>query len=258
MMRGSIQVHPAPPELFFKQREWSRWDHLVAYTNPPFTGSRTAGQPTDKRYGMTFWLDTNTGANLVWEAVRQFGIIPIATSLPGAANSFGAPFWWSMRFNRSNPFGGDTGEKFQGISWGDPFGVNTPWQTNYVTSQCQSAVHLCFNYTNNQWEVLVYAQDGNPPDRYACDVQPPFGVDVDFPEVALSWAPGFGGADSVLTAYINRKVVKQLVGNRLNTLIGPSTLGGPGIFWTNGATAGSKASEAGYYEGHIWNPLPVP
>lgn len=239
-----------------QQAEFFRWDHDEIYPTtsiPPFYGVRNAVQSSPQKIrGGCLFLDTATGVNKVWSAGLGFNsIVPISQGLSGHADVFGFDWYFAMRQNRGNPTGVNAGEKFQGIGWGDTFSVDTPWATNYVSDgTANSTVQLRFNHVSEQWEVLVFVADGNPPDVHVCDIQPEFSVDNKLVELALSWE----AATSTLRAFLNRQLAKTIVDTR-----GLSTGNGcaPYIFWTNGSGAGSFASEVGYYQGKIWMDMPI-
>ena len=239
--------------------EWSHWDHQVAYgaTNAaPYRGIRNATQTTDKRYGMSLFLDTAAGANLVWEAQRKWGVYPANIGSPGYANSFGNPFYFAMRLNRSNPVGSNTGEKYQGIFWGDIWEVNTPWQTNFGSStNTQARLGLHFNFTSGLWQVMIYQSDTFAPDLITCTYQAPFVIDQQFVEAAIAWVPpDASGRNSRVLAFLNGTTALDLRDNlRANTFTPVDA--GPGIYWTNGSNASSGCSEGGYYYGRIWSPV---
>jgi len=261
---NGLRVTPNPREWFDdplcgtnSPQDWYTWDHMTAYTATnvnPWRGRRSATQVNDKRFGMTFWLDTIAGANLIWEASKRWEIIPSVIS------SFAIPWFWSMRLNRSNPIGSDLGEKYQGIFYGDGWDLNTPWNTGWAgAATIQGRVHLAYNFTASKWQVQVFLVDGTPPDNFDCTLQPPFAVDNNLPEVSLLWVPPFSDqTKSRLVAMVNGQVVLDLFDNaRCNQLLGPAIMGGPGIFWTNGSNAASSCSEGGFYTGRLWTPIPT-
>ena len=249
---------------YFKYPEWHRWDHIAPYgsTNTePFTGLRNiapASASNEKLFGNVLTLTTDALSNGVWEASRRWDPI-----FPGyqQSGSFGSSFYFSMRMNRSNPAGVDAGEKFQGIGWGDTWTVNTPWDTNYVSDGTMNAtVQLRWNYTLSRWEVLVHLNDGNPPDVYACDYQAAFEVDLFLPELALEWVLDGVADTATLNAYLNRRLAKSITNAENPRLLDMRSFSqtGPYIFCTHGSGAGSRISEASWYEGHIYQPLPLP
>jgi hypothetical protein len=238
--------------------EWSHWDHQVAYgvsNAAPYRGIRTATQTTDKRYGMSLFLDTTAGANLVWEAQRKWGVYPTNVGSPGYANSFGNPFYFSMRMNRSNLVGSNAGEKYQGLFWGDTWEINTPWQTNFASAtNTNGRIGLHFNYTSGLWQVQLYLNDTFAPDLITCGYQAPFVIDQQFAELAIAWVPAdSSGNNSRFMAFLNGTIALDLKNNaRANQIF--ATDGGPGIYWTNGSNASSACSEGGFYYGRIWHP----
>jgi len=249
---------------YFKYPEWHRWDHIARYgsTNTqPFVGFRNAAPASavkEKVYGNVLTLTTDPLSNGVWIAGRQWA--PIFPGY-GQTGSFSSSFYFSMRLNRTNPIGIDAGEKFQGIGWGDLWDVTTPWATNYVSSGTVNAtIQLRYNLVLTRWELMVYANDGNPPDVYVCDYQAEFEVDQFLPELALEWIVNEAADTVTLNAYFNRRLAKSLTNadnQRLQDMRSFSTTG-PYIFCTNGTGAGSTISEASWYEGHIYQPLPLP
>jgi hypothetical protein len=57
---------------------------------------------------------------------------------------------------------------------------------------------------------------------------------------------------------INGQIVHDMFDNdRVNNLDLQGSQGGPGIYFTHGSNASSRASEAGYYTGRFWQPLPL-
>ena len=249
---------------YFKYFEWHRWDHIATYgssNTEPFTGIRNCApaNPVDEKlYGNVLTLSTDVLTNGIWMAKRMWS--PIFPGY-GQGGSFGASFYFSMRMNRSNPQGVDAGEKFQGIGWGDAWGVNTPWATTYASDAAVNAtIQLRYNYTLTRWEVQVYIQDGNPPDVYVCDYQAPFLVDQSLPELALDWTVSTSAPTITLKAYLNRRLAKTITSadNQRLADMPALSVAGPYMLWTNGSGANSRASEASWYEGHIYQPLALP
>lgn len=243
--------------------DWWTWEHLVPYSTtgvPPYQGLRSAVQSSDKRFGMTMFLDTTAGVNQVWEASRRWAIMPVSQGLPGFADAFGNPFFFSMRMNRGNPSGTSAGERYQGICWGDPWGINTPWQTNFLSAgNCGARVGLHFNHTNELWEVQLYVQDESPPEIIPCVYQAAFEVDVQIVELALLYVPPDStGFNSRVVAILNDKVALDLHNNNKANQFGGNNQIGPGIYCTHGSGAGATCSETGLYTGRIWHPLPLP
>jgi hypothetical protein len=249
---------------YFKYPEWTRWDHIATYgasNTEPFVGIRTAAPSSpanEKLFGNVLTLSTDAVVNGIWMANRQW--TPIFPGY-GQTGSFAASFYFSMRMNRSNPIGVTAGEKFQGIGWGETWTIATPWNTNYASDLTVNAtIQLRYNYTLTRWELFVYSQDGNPPDVYVCDYQAPFVVDQSMPELALEWIATTSPTAITLNAYLNRKLAKRITSAENARLIDFTAFGtvGPYIFCTNGSGAGSILSEASWYEGHIYQPLPLP
>jgi hypothetical protein len=258
--------------------DWYTWDHHVAYganNAAPYLGRRNATQSTDKRWGNTLFLDTAAGANLVWEAVRSWGITTAWAGQAGGSSSlWSVPFFWAMRINRGNPGVGAGGEKYQGISWGPHWDVNTPWQVNYMSSPNagnSGKVGLHFNHTTQTFQLMVYSLTDsfpdNPPTLHTCTVQPLFTVDTNPAEFALLYVPGrptpseFGFLPrySRLCAMVNGEIIHDLFDDvRVNEISAVPSVIGPGIYWTNGSNAGSNAQEACYYKGIYWCPIPMP
>jgi hypothetical protein len=217
---------------------------------------------------MGLFLDTTAGANKVWEYVRRYQIMPVPDSAVSDWSVFEGPMFFSMRMNRSNPAGSDTGEKYQGISLGDPFQIPTPWQTGYASAPIQEGrIGLHWNYTSSKWQLMLHHWHDDPvvpPELIDCTIQPPFTVDQDPAEVALLWVPPlqfpseFGSIPrhSRIVAMINGITCLDLKDHDRANSIGASQ-SGPGIYFTHGSNAGSRASEAGFYTGRFWQPLPL-
>jgi len=249
---------------YFKYPEWHRWDHIAPYgsTNTkPFAGLRNiapAAASNEKLFGNVLTLTTDALSNGVWIANRQWS--PIWPGY-GQTGSFSESFYFSMRMNRSNLIGAEAGEKFQGIGWGDTWTINTPWNTNYASDGTMNAtIQLRYNYPQTRFEVMVYENDGNPPDVYPCDYQAAFEVDQFLPELAIDWVVDEAADTVTLNAYLNRRLAKSITSAenpRLLEIRGFSQTGAY-IFCTHGSGAAARFSEASWYEGHIYQPLPLP
>lgn len=252
-------------EEYIKKKEWFHWLHTAPYTSSfngvPYYGKRAIQSPSPavKVRGACFFLDTTTGVNGIWEAGLGFNsIIPISSGLPGFSSVWGNPFYFAMRQNRMNPTGVTAGDRLQGIGWGDLMGVDTPWASTFGTSSANQTVQLRYNLTREKWELMYFIADGNPPVVVDCSIQTPvFTVDQSIPELALEYLVNSDGSNPVLKAYLDRKLIHTL---NLPSVwaVTPTVEGvGPYIFATNGSGAGAFVSEAGFYEGVIYNPLPV-
>jgi hypothetical protein len=265
-----------PRGVMANPEDWYTWDHQVAYgtTNtPPYMGRRNLTQGVDQRRGNCFYYNSNTTANFIFEAVRDHLIVPVFDGQPGHATTYGNPWFWCMRLNRSNGASGP-GEKYQGISWGPPTNFNTPWQTQHASmTTTVGRVGLHWNYTLERWQLQVFGYDtaldqSQPPTLYTLPAYlDALTTDNQMCEAALMWVPGVPNPASPgnvhrsrLVAMINGRIGIDLNNDPFVTemLHSFGSAYGPGIYWTNGSGGVEGAAEAGYYVGRYWMPLPRP
>jgi hypothetical protein len=237
-------------EKYLKKGGFWRMDHNYAYgasNTPPFMGLRAIPQTTNKQRGQGFWLDTSTGINKTWVAGVGYNSVLAA----GPGGGVWAPFYFSMRMNRTNPVGTTAGERFQGIGWGDTPGVDTPWATNLASdSGCQSTVQLRYNLTREKWEVFLWNTIAAV--TLDCDIQPGFSVDTIFGFPAIEWT------GSQFKFYLNGQLAKTVTPpGDYDFFFGTINGNGPYFFYTNGSGSGAAAGEAGFYQGHVYQPQPL-
>lgn len=245
----------------FRVHDWLQWNYtapLALVSTGGYTGFGTTIVTNEARRGHTAYMGFNATVNLVWERFWALHIPPVPTGIQDSA--WRMPAYFHTWMNRATSDTTNQGERYQGIAYGMPYGVNGPWSTTvFGSSSSEGRIGLHWNFTLARWEVQVYGQADHPR-TFPCTSQPLFATDQHPAEVALLWVPRDANArNSRVVALINGINCFELLDDpEMNEISDAGGGLGPGIYWSNGGPAVQTVPDAGYYYGHFWSPIPRP
>lgn len=226
-------------------------------TNLP--GIRTAGF-TEKPWGLAHYVSSPAGAaNRTVEVCKDWLVNPLEYT--GLA-TFSQRITYAMLMNLVSMGGAaPAGECLQGIQIGS-MGVAPPYQTNWVSALLGPCIQFRYNlgrstgdppaWSNGWWELMIFADDGQPPLVLDADIHPVTAADKP-KEVKLEYLPAPAGG-SVVRAYLNGQLAKEYSGERLQALYGRTNTRHYGYFMTSGSDGATSLTEAGFLESRIWLP----
>jgi hypothetical protein len=216
------------------------------------------------------FLDTVAGVNQVYEVVKAWTIFPYANKPGPEPRRVVRPAVVLVDgiSTARNAAGTDAGEKYQGISFAHR-GTSTPRGRRATPERLTlaAAVRSGSGFitttprTSGQVQIAsLYDPDAldGAPQLIDCAIQPPFVVTVLRRRFRSYGCHATGrGATPVWWPMHNGTMILDLLDNpRCNQIPNSSSAYGPGYYFTHGSGASSRASEAGYFTGRLWAPVP--